>query len=76
VEWSQTRQANAIGQAIRSCKTRFPGIGGIILWMGHDAFPCNANTSIIDFHGQPKPAALAASEVWKTSTKDLHGQKT
>ena len=76
VEWSQARQANAIGQAIRSCKTRYPGIGGIILWMGHDAFPCNANTSIIDFHGQPKPAALAASKVWKTSTKDLHGQKT
>jgi len=57
--------------ALRSCKKRFPGIGGIIFWMGHDAFPCNANTSLIDFHGQPKPAALAASGIWKTSPEML-----
>ena len=56
VAWSQARQATLIAMAIRACKSRFPAIGGIILWMGHDAFPCAANTSIIDFHGNPKPA--------------------
>lgn len=71
VEWSQARQAAGIGIAVRASKKRFPGIGGIILWMGHDAFPCNANTAIIDFHGQPKPAALAASAVWKTPVGEL-----
>lgn len=71
VEWSQARQARLIGLAIRSSKKRFPAIGGIILWMGHDAFPCNSNTSIIDFHGNPKPAALAASEIWKTPVEIL-----
>lgn len=65
VSWSQARQAAAIGLAVRACKSRFPAIGGIILWMGHDCFPCMANTAIIDFHGQPKPAALAASAVWR-----------
>ncbi len=65
VSWSQARQAAAIALAVRACKSRFPAIGGIILWMGHDCFPCTANTAIIDFHGQPKPAALAAAEVWR-----------
>jgi hypothetical protein len=35
----------ALGIATAMCKARFPRIGGIILWMGHDAFPCAANTS-------------------------------
>ncbi len=71
VEWSQARQAVGIATAIRGTKARFPGIGGIILWMGHDVFPCTANTAIIDFHGKPKPAAIAASEVWKTPVEKL-----
>ena len=64
VEWSQVRQATALALAVRACKTRFPGIGGVILWMGHDSFPCAANTSIIDFWGRPKPAALAVGEIF------------
>lgn len=71
VAWSQARQAAAIGLAVRSCKKRFPGIGGIILWMGHDAFPCAVNTSIVDFDGKPKPAAMAAAAIWKTPPDEL-----
>jgi beta-mannosidase len=71
VEWSQARQALGLSLAIRASKARFPGIGGIILWMGHDSFPCAANTSIIDFHARPKPAALAASRIWKTPVEKL-----
>lgn len=71
VEWSQSRQSAALAMAVRSCKTRFPGIGGIILWMGHDCFPCAANTAIIDFDGQPKPAALAVAEIWRTPVEKM-----
>ena len=71
VEWSQARQTRLIALALRASKKRFPGIGGIIFWMGHDAFPCTANTSLVDFHGEPKPAALAASEIWKTPVEAL-----
>ncbi len=74
VEWSQSRQALGISLAIQETKARFPGIGGIILWMGHDSFPCEANTSIIDFHAKPKPAALAASRIWKTPVEKLRAR--
>jgi beta-mannosidase len=65
VEWSQRRQAEALKIAANSSKRRFPGIGGFIIWMGHDSFPCTANTSIIDFDGNPNPAALAVAEVFR-----------
>ena len=71
VAWSQARQAEALAQATRCAKKRFPGIGGMIFWMGHDSFPCTANTSIVDFHGDPKPAALAIAKIWKTSVGEL-----
>lgn len=65
VAWSQRRQADALAIAVKACKDRFPGCGGAILWCGHDCFPCAVNTSIIDFEGNPKPAALALREVWR-----------
>lgn len=65
VEWSQQRQARALTIAARACKERFPRCGGLIIWMGHDSFPCAANTAIVDFAGQPKPAALALAEVFR-----------
>lgn len=65
VDWSQDRQARALSTAVGTCKARFPRCGGIMLWCGHDCFPCPANTSIIDVHGDPKPAALALREIWR-----------
>lgn len=65
VEWSQERQARALAIAVEACKSRFPRCGGILLWTGHDCFPCAANTSILDFHGDPKPAALVLGEIWR-----------
>lgn len=61
VAWSQARQAEALTTALECCKSRFPKCSGFVIWMGHDCFPCNANTSIVDFEGNPKPAALALS---------------
>ena len=68
VTWSQARQAEALSIAVGACKERFPRCGGILLWCGHDCYPCPANTSIIDFHGEPKPAALALREIWKRAS--------
>ncbi|MDH7482848.1 MAG: glycoside hydrolase family 2 TIM barrel-domain containing protein [Armatimonadota bacterium] len=72
VAWSQERQKKALAIAVKACKGRFPRCGGIILWMGHDCFPCTANTAIVDFEGNPKPAALELKEIWRNpSTKPL-----
>lgn len=65
VAWGQQRQAQALAVAARACKARFPRCGGFILWMGHDSFPCTANTAILDFEGNPKPAAFALAGVFK-----------
>lgn len=65
VEWSQSRQAKALSIAVKARKDKFPKCGGIIIWMGHDCFPCASNTSIIDFEGRPKAAALAVSEIFR-----------
>jgi len=65
VAWSQDRQAKGIALAAESCKRRFPACGGFIVWMGHDSFPCTANTALVDFHGRPKPAAVALREVFR-----------
>ncbi|MDP6118808.1 MAG: glycoside hydrolase family 2 TIM barrel-domain containing protein [Planctomycetota bacterium] len=64
VAWGQERQAIALRIAAETCKTRFPACGGILIWHGHDCFPCTANTAIVDFDGNPKPAAIALGEVF------------
>jgi beta-mannosidase len=65
VAWGQQRQARALSIAAAACKGRFPRCGGFIVWMGHDCFPCTANTSVIDFDGNPKPAAFALAEIFR-----------
>ena len=64
VEWGQQRQSTILSTAVWSCKNRFPRCGGVILWMGHDSFPCTANTSIVDFEGIAKPAAMALAKIF------------
>jgi beta-mannosidase len=69
VDWSQKRQSDGLCIIMEKCKNRFPRCGGVIIWMGHDSFPCFVNTSIIDFEGNLKPAALALSKIWKNNSK-------
>lgn len=64
VSWSSERQATALALAAEATKKRFPRCGGFLVWMGHDSFPCTANTSILDFWGRPKPAAKALQKVF------------
>lgn len=71
VEWSQQRQADALSYAVAVRKQDFPRNGGILIWCGHDCYPCSTNTSLIDFHGTPKPAAHAVGEVWRSAQPAL-----
>lgn len=71
VAWSQRHQAETLALAVQSCKGRFPRCGGVLLWGSHDTFPIPTNASIVDFHAEPKPAALALKKVWR-SDGDAH----
>ena len=62
IELSQELQAQALRIAANACRVRFPKCGGILIWMGHDAYPCAANTALIDFEGNPKPAYFAVRD--------------
>ncbi len=64
VAWSQQRQAEALAIVARRLKEKFPRCGGVIFWMGHDSFPCTANTSVFDYDGQPKPAVKVLAEIF------------
>lgn len=66
VRWFSQRQADALRIAVHACKRRFPRCGGVILWMGHDCFPCPANTSIIDYLGEPKQAYEEVQKVYRS----------
>lgn len=62
--WSRDLQAEALAVVAKSCRDRFPRCGGVLIWMGHDCFPCPANTSIIDIERKPKPAYHSLREVF------------
>jgi beta-mannosidase len=66
VRLSQDLQARALSYAVKTLKGRFPSCAGCLIWMGHDCFPCGANTSILDFHGRPKPAAKSLGRIFRS----------
>ncbi|NOY81746.1 MAG: hypothetical protein GXP31_12185 [Kiritimatiellaeota bacterium] len=70
VTWSQARQSEALAYVARRCKERFPAMGGVLFWMGHDCFPCPVNTAVIDVRGRPKPAGEALGKVFRSPLPD------
>lgn len=72
VAWSQAQQAKMLGLEIQACKDRFPRCGGILLWSGHDTYPLTINSSLIDFDGNFKPAALAVAHAWGGAAGKCH----
>ncbi len=68
IAWSQANQAQMLALEIQSCKVRFPRCGGVLLWSGHDTFPLAINSSLIDYDGNLKPAALSVAQVWHAPT--------
>lgn len=75
VKLSQKRQAEYLAFAAKCSKQRFPCCSGFLIWMGHDAFPCAANTSIIDFEQRPKLAYRALKNVFCNS-QHIHRSRT
>lgn len=71
VTWSQAEQRRSLAMAARVTKRRFPACGGFIVWMGHDPFPCPANTAVLDFLGRPKPAAEGLGEIFRQTPEQL-----
>ncbi|NYF92265.1 glycoside hydrolase family 2 TIM barrel-domain containing protein [Tunturiibacter empetritectus] len=63
VAWMNARQEAALTIALRSVLSRFPACGGLIIWMGHDSFPCTENASIVDFDGNPKPVVAELAKL-------------
>jgi len=64
VAWSQQRQSDALVLTARILRGKFPSCGGLIIWMGHDSFPCTAAPSLIDFEGTPRPALLELGKLF------------
>lgn len=65
VAHSQARQAEWLAYAARATRDRFPRVGGFIVWLGHDTFPCAVSLALLDADGRPKPVALALAEVFR-----------
>lgn len=63
--YTRCEQAEKLAFAVQAKKAQFPRCGGFLIWMGHDAFPCLANTSIVEFDHALKPAAHAVAKVFK-----------
>lgn len=70
VQWGQQRQSDALAIAAAACKNRFPRCGGFIIWMGHDSYPCSANTAIIDFEGNPKPVVQTLAKIFRNNASE------
>lgn len=71
VEWSQNNQTTGLTLALKNLKAKFPECGGLVIWMGHDSFPAPANTSIIDFDGNWKPAAYELQKILLAKPENL-----
>jgi beta-mannosidase len=69
VLWQQQRQTIGLAIAVHAAKKRFPACAGFLIWMGHDCFPCPANTSIIDFEGKKKPVANEIEKIWSQESR-------
>jgi beta-mannosidase len=65
LDHTRREQAEKLAFAVRARKAAFPRCAGFLIWMGHDAFPCLANTSIIEFDRELKPAAQAVAAVFR-----------
>lgn len=70
VHETQQLQAKALEIAVNACRSR-PGLcGGILIWMGHDCFPCPINNSLIDYEGHCKAAYFAIKKHFLQSCKN------
>lgn len=70
LSFSRYLQAEALRYVAGATRTREGRCAGLVVWMGHDPFPNNANTSVIEADGSPKPAFYAIRRAW--SSRSIH----
>lgn len=56
VQASRFVQSEALRYAIYSTRRREPMSSGFLIWMGNEPYPNNANTSVLEYDGIPKPS--------------------
>lgn len=61
---SRYMQAESLRYAAEATRRREAETSGFIVWMGNEPFPNNANTSVIEYDGMPKPAYYALQKAY------------
>ena len=61
---SRYLQMESLRYALEATRRREPQSSGFIVWMGNEPYPNNANTSLIEFDGTPKPAYYALKQAF------------
>lgn len=61
---SRFLQMESLRYLAESSRRREPQCSGVIVWMGNEPFANNANTSLIEYDGMPKPAYFALRQAF------------
>ncbi|GGD90216.1 glycoside hydrolase family 2 protein [Paenibacillus nasutitermitis] len=64
VHCSRFLQKESLRYTVESTRRREPASSGFLIWMGNEPFPNNANTSVLEFDGVPKPAYYAMKQAF------------
>ncbi|MFW5985606.1 MAG: glycoside hydrolase family 2 protein, partial [Halanaerobiaceae bacterium] len=64
IKASRFIQAEALRYALEGTRRREPQSSGFLIWMGNEPYPNNANTSVLEYDGTPKPAYYWVKEAF------------
>ena len=56
ISCSRYLQAEALRSCVESVRQREPMASGVLIWMGNEPYANTANTSLLEYDGEPKPA--------------------
>lgn len=66
MQCSRFLQAEVLRYAVETMRRREPVTSGFLLWMGNETYPNNANTSVLEYDGTPKPAYYWVGKAFDT----------
>ncbi|MFC3801849.1 glycoside hydrolase family 2 TIM barrel-domain containing protein [Cohnella sp. GCM10012308] len=61
---SRFLQKESLRYSAEATRRRAPQASGFLVWMGNEPFPNNANTSVLEYDGMPKPAYYALKKAF------------
>ncbi|MDI4644092.1 glycoside hydrolase family 2 protein [Cohnella hashimotonis] len=61
---SRFLQKESLRYSSEATRRRAPQASGFLVWMGNEPFPNNANTSVLEYDGMPKPAYYALKKAF------------